>query len=392
MAKLDKTEIQSFDLKDTEMGKVDIQHTELGSSIENELDVATRKKITRKIDLRLLPLLILIYTFTFLDRVNIGNARVWNLEEDLNMKGIEFNIVILVFYIPYILFEGWSWIFFIEGAMTCSIGILAFFFLLPFPKESKFLTPEEKEFHLRRLEIDNQHYEGDEKMRTKGVFKAFADWKLIATSFMYLSVCVTAYSITVFQPTILSTFGWSSLKANLLSAPVRIASGIVSVALAHWSNKINRRGPFIVVGFLISILGDFFVMLSHNYRLRYMGLYLGAIGIYIAQPLVMAWGVNQVVGKTKRGTMTATASSLGQVGGIISALAFPKKNSPYYVPGGSVMVGFSGLGVIIACGMMFLLGMENKARASGKRDNLRQLSQEEQRHLGEKHPDFRYTL
>jgi len=187
-------------------------------------------------------------------------------------------------------YSGWSWIFFIEGAATCLVAILAFFFVPPFPKNSKFLTTEEKECLLQRLAVDDHHYEGDEKVKTKGALQALLDWKLISISFMYLCVCTTAYSVTVFQPTILQTFGWSSLKSNLLSAPVRVASGIVSVVLAHWSNHLKLRGPFIALGFTISILGDFLVMLSHDYRARYGGLYLTAIGIYIAQPLVMAWG------------------------------------------------------------------------------------------------------
>jgi len=102
--------------------------------------------------------------------------------------------------------------------------------------------------------------------------------------------------------------------------------------------------------------------------------------------------VNQVVGRTKRATMTASASSLGQVGGIISALIFPKKDSPYYVPGVSTCLGLSALGLLTAVCMSFVMHLENRAREAGKRDLLRNLPQEEQHRLGEKHPDFRFTL
>lgn len=80
-------------------------------------------------------------------------------------------------------YSGWSWIFFVEGAMTCLAAILAFFFILPFPSDSTFLKPEEKEFLLRRLAIENAHNEED-KMHLKGVWKALMDWKLIATAFV----------------------------------------------------------------------------------------------------------------------------------------------------------------------------------------------------------------
>lgn len=187
-------------------------------------------------------------------------------------------------------YSGWSWIFFIEGAMTCAAAVLALLFIPPFPEQSKFLKPEEKAWVLRRLRMDdNNRTKEQEKMNFKGVLKSIGDWKVLTSGALYLAVCVTAYSLSVFQPTILKTFGWSSLKSNLLTAPVRIVSGIVSVIVGICSDKVKRRGIFCVSGFSISIMGNLLVMLLTNGNLRYMGLYFAAVGIYICQPLVIAW-------------------------------------------------------------------------------------------------------
>lgn len=141
-------------------------------------------------------------------------------------------------------YSGWSWIFFIEGAVTCSAAALAFFFLPPFPDDATFLKAEEKEWLLRRLRADNSQTGKDEKMNAKGAIRSLGDWKILTAGVLYLAVCVTAYSMSVFQPTILKTFGWSSLKSNLLSTPPRVASGIVSVCVGIWSDKVKRRGVF----------------------------------------------------------------------------------------------------------------------------------------------------
>jgi hypothetical protein len=45
------------------------------------------KKILRKMDLRLIPMLALLYLLSFLDRGNIGNAKIEGLVEDLHMTG-----------------------------------------------------------------------------------------------------------------------------------------------------------------------------------------------------------------------------------------------------------------------------------------------------------------
>ncbi|CAB4387089.1 unnamed protein product [Rhizophagus irregularis] len=63
------------------------------------------KKLLRKIDLRVMPLLTLLYLLSFLDRVNIGNAKLAHIEEDLGLVGTQFNWSLSIFFIGYILFE-----------------------------------------------------------------------------------------------------------------------------------------------------------------------------------------------------------------------------------------------------------------------------------------------
>ncbi|CAI7674816.1 unnamed protein product [Penicillium manginii] len=59
----------------------------------------------RKIDMRVLPMLFIIYFVAFLDRVNISNALTMSMPTDLNLYGDRANIALLIFYIPYIIFE-----------------------------------------------------------------------------------------------------------------------------------------------------------------------------------------------------------------------------------------------------------------------------------------------
>ena len=68
-------------------------------------DSAAEKKLLRKCDLRIVPVLTLLYVFAFIDRINIGNARIQGLEKDLKMRGSDYNVALCVFFIPYILFE-----------------------------------------------------------------------------------------------------------------------------------------------------------------------------------------------------------------------------------------------------------------------------------------------
>lgn len=71
----------------------------------NHIDPEAEKKLLRKLDLRVLPPLFVIFLLAFLDRTNIGNARIQGLTKDLHMVGVHYNIALFIFFIPYILFE-----------------------------------------------------------------------------------------------------------------------------------------------------------------------------------------------------------------------------------------------------------------------------------------------
>ena len=49
-------------------------------------------KVLRRIDLRVMPILSLLYLFSFLDRSNIGNAKIQGLVEDLDLHGNRYNL------------------------------------------------------------------------------------------------------------------------------------------------------------------------------------------------------------------------------------------------------------------------------------------------------------
>lgn len=57
------------------------------------------RKLVRKIDFWLIPWLCLLYLLSFLDRTNIGNARLAGLEADLGMSGHDYNNTLTIFFV-----------------------------------------------------------------------------------------------------------------------------------------------------------------------------------------------------------------------------------------------------------------------------------------------------
>lgn len=68
-------------------------------------DPIAEKKLVRKIDLFVVPTVAMIYLWCFIDRANIGNAKIAGMEKDLGLKGYQYNILLTAFYVSYIVFE-----------------------------------------------------------------------------------------------------------------------------------------------------------------------------------------------------------------------------------------------------------------------------------------------
>ncbi|ODQ55156.1 MFS general substrate transporter [Saitoella complicata NRRL Y-17804] len=75
------------------------------NAIGGDIDPVAEKRLRRKLDFRILPLVSLMYLVAFIDRANIGNARIAGMETDLDLKGYRFNIALTVFYVFYVVVE-----------------------------------------------------------------------------------------------------------------------------------------------------------------------------------------------------------------------------------------------------------------------------------------------
>ena len=63
------------------------------------------QRVLRKLDLHLIPVLATLYLLSFLDRGNIGNAKIEGLVEDLDMTEPQYNWCLTVFFFTYCVFE-----------------------------------------------------------------------------------------------------------------------------------------------------------------------------------------------------------------------------------------------------------------------------------------------
>ncbi|CAA7259745.1 unnamed protein product [Cyclocybe aegerita] len=77
------------------------------ASTPNAMDTHQQmtKRILWKLDCHILPPLAILWLANFIDRSNIGNARIAGLETDTHLVGNQFNTILAVFYVTYLAIE-----------------------------------------------------------------------------------------------------------------------------------------------------------------------------------------------------------------------------------------------------------------------------------------------
>ncbi|KAK2027032.1 major facilitator superfamily transporter [Colletotrichum zoysiae] len=66
------------------------------------IDKAAERRLCKKLDFRILPVLAIMYLFNALDKGNLGNAETDGLSTDLNFKDGQYNLIVSIFFVPYV--------------------------------------------------------------------------------------------------------------------------------------------------------------------------------------------------------------------------------------------------------------------------------------------------
>jgi MFS family permease len=79
----------------------EVSDTDLGSTFI--IDPKAERALVWKLDLRVLPVLAVMYLFNSLDKSNLGNAKTAGLETSLGLGDNQYNIILSIFFVPYVL-------------------------------------------------------------------------------------------------------------------------------------------------------------------------------------------------------------------------------------------------------------------------------------------------
>ncbi|KAL3454640.1 major facilitator superfamily domain-containing protein [Aspergillus insuetus] len=462
-----------------------------------------RAKIDRallwKLDLKLVPWLSLLYLISFLDRTNIGNAKIAHLQEDLDMTDSQYNAALTIFFVSYSVFEpltnvllkrlrpsifipiimvlwgicmmcmgfvhnwaglmavrwflglteaglfpgvnyflscwykrselgvrmaiffsaaalagsfggllaaaianmdglggkeGWAWIFILEGLATIVIGVMSFWMVYDFPDEATFLSDVDRKRVLNRLSADQQASAEHEQFKMAYFWNSLKDWKTYTGMIIYMGADGSLYAFSLFVPTIINELGYKDIHAQLLSVPPYAAAAVLTVAVGFMADRTRQRGMWNILVSFLGITGFAMLLGAKGAGARYAGTFLGAMGIYPAISNTISWTSNNVEGVYKRGVTLGFVIGWGNLNGIVSSNIYRGKDAPQFYPGHGTVLAYLVLFQLGGSILQYiLLRRENAKRKRGERDHwIENLDHNEIALLGDKRPDFIYTL
>jgi MFS family permease len=161
--------------------------------------------------------------------------------------------------------RGWQWLFLLEGIPSVIIGFLVLAILPNGPRSAHWLTAQERDLLIERIEHDNagkgelggRHSLGD----------AFRDGRVWALAIVYFALATCFYAVGFWMPTIIQELGIDKkdlLKVGLLSM---IPWGASIVAMIWWGSHSDRTGErrwHCASAFLVVMSGLLLLAIAHK--------------------------------------------------------------------------------------------------------------------------------
>ncbi|RPD58876.1 MFS general substrate transporter [Lentinus tigrinus ALCF2SS1-7] len=275
--------------------------------------------------------------------------------------------------------RAWRWLYYIEGAITVTVGLVAVLILPDYPHNTRWLTPAQRRLAQVRLAEDAGEADEDSKTDSAfhGLIMAVKDPKVPLFAIMSCAGLLGS-GFASFFPTIVATLGYSSTVTLLLAAPPWILATIVSCTNAWHADRSAERYLHICAPYWCIIVGYIVAISTMTVPGRYVSMFLMAAG-FSANALVLAWLTNAVPRPpAKRSAAIAIVNAFGNVGTMVSSFVWKADWGPNYHQSMFIGIAAIGFATFLATVIRYILAYQNKKL---EREELRQLTPEEEERI-----------
>jgi MFS transporter, ACS family, tartrate transporter len=132
--------------------------------------------------------------------------------------------------------KGWQWLFIVEAVPTVLLGAACLRILTDRPAGAKWLTSEQREWLLGRLDADTGNKAAIGHM---SLWKLFSNKHFLVMAMVCAGASATGSALSIWQPQILKGFGLTNLQTGFLNS---VPYGIASILMILWGRHSDRTG------------------------------------------------------------------------------------------------------------------------------------------------------
>ncbi|MCI0525300.1 MAG: MFS transporter [Acidobacteria bacterium] len=233
--------------------------------------------------------------------------------------------------------EGWRWVFILEGIPSVIFGIVVLFYLTDRPSQAKWLPEDEKQWIMGELERERREMLASGKDPLwQGIAKGLMNPKTLLLSAIYIFVVTGYYGLIFFLPSIAKNMTPGAITQQTLIAAVPYAFGLVAMLIN--SARSDRTGerrwhtslPMLFGGVALA----FSILSGDNVALAFAFLCLVGIGLHAYLPVFWTWPT-KFLAASAAATAIGLINSFGNLGGYFGPKVVGYLSTEYgsYVPG-----------------------------------------------------------
>ncbi|WP_020470985.1 MFS transporter [Zavarzinella formosa] len=213
--------------------------------------------------------------------------------------------------------KGWQWLFLLEGLPSVLLGFAVLFCLTDRPSEARWLTPEERDWLVNRMQKEEQRRrEIHGADRLAAMFNGRV-WLLIC---LYFTVAVGTNAGSAHFPSLLQKQyqDLNKLELGFLLALPHIAALIGMTLLSIHSDRTGERRGHVAFAALVAAAGWALAATASSPLLTLVGFCLAQMGMMSMLPVFWAIPTAFLSGVAAAGGV-ALINSVANIGGILGA-------------------------------------------------------------------------
>jgi MFS family permease len=157
-------------------------------------------------------------------------------------------------------FEGWRWMFFIEGIPALLLGVFAWFYYPDTPKHARWLTDEEREWMAQNIRGATRPTDAASRAGRWDALRTSAGW---LGALIWFCILAGNYGVMFWLPQIVQNLsGFSALETGVIVAMPWMASAIGLYFNARHSDRTRERYLHVALPAIVGAAGLVAAILS----------------------------------------------------------------------------------------------------------------------------------